>query len=101
MMEDNRSVDRRPLADQVRPHNGTGRPRPPGPEEQRGATATSGQQPEDQQSIRGMLRSPHFWILLIVMLAINWIMVPLFLPQPQNRVVLAYTFFKQQVASGN
>src|SRR5207249_3947336 len=77
------------------------RPRPPGPEEQRGATATSGSAGrDDQQDIRSMLRGPRFWIPLLVLLAVNWLLVPLFFPQPQDRVSVPYTFFKQQAAAG-
>ncbi|HEU5102001.1 MAG TPA: ATP-dependent zinc metalloprotease FtsH [Roseiflexaceae bacterium] len=100
-MEDNRSLDRRPRAGQVRPRGDNGRARPPGPEEQRGATATSGQRPEEQQDMRTTMRSPRFWIILLVLLAINWLLVPLLFPEPQDRVSVPYTFFKQQVASGN
>jgi cell division protease FtsH len=101
MIEDNHNRDRRPRAGQVRPRGDNGRARPPGPEEQRGATATSGQRPEDQQDMRTTMRSPRFWVTLLVLLAINWLLVPLLLPEPQNRVSVPYTFFKQQVASGN
>jgi cell division protease FtsH len=47
------------------------------------------------------MRSPRFWIMLLILLAINWLLVPLLLPEPQDRVTVPYTFFKQQVASGN
>src|SRR5262245_11252799 len=82
-------------------HGGQARPRPPGPEEGRGATATSGQRPEDRQDMRTTMRSPRFWITLLALLALNWLLVPLLFPQPQDRVTVPYTFFKQQVASGN
>jgi cell division protease FtsH len=90
---------------QVRPAgtgNGAGeRPRPPGPEEQRGATATSGQRPGDQPDMWGTMRAPRFWIVLLVLLAINWLIVPLLLPENQDRVTVPYTFFKSQVNAGN
>ncbi len=79
------------------------RPRPPGPEEKRGATATSkgagrdGQQPD----FRNTLRTRRFWITLLVLLLINWFLVPLLFPAPNDRVTVPYTFFKQQVAAGN
>ncbi len=101
MIRDNRSADRRPPAGQVRPRGDNGRARPPGPEEKRGATATSGKRPEDRQDMRTMVRSPRFWVVLLILLAINWLLVPLLFPEPRDRVVVPYTFFKQQVASGN
>ena len=101
MMGDNRSAGQRPRAGQIRPRSDNGRARPPGPEEKRGATATSGQRQDDQQNMWGTMRSPRFWVILLILLAINWLLVPLFLPEPQDRVTVPYTFFKQQVASGN
>jgi hypothetical protein len=47
-----------------------------------------------------MLRRPRFWIPLLMLLALIWLLAPLFLPQPQDRVTVPYTFFKQQVAAG-
>src|SRR5262245_19994715 len=94
MIEDNRSADRRPRAGQVRPRGDNDRPRPPGPEEQRGATATSGQRPKDQQDMRTAMRSPRFWVTLLILLALNWLLVPLLFPEPQDRVIVPYTFFK-------
>src|SRR6058998_3058169 len=75
------------------------RPRPPGPEEQRGATATSGGANRDDQrpDMRSMMRLPRFWITLLVLLAINALVVPLLLPEPQDRLTVSYTFSKQQV----
>ena len=103
MTEDNRSTDRRPPAGQVRPgaRGEDGRARPPGPEERRGATATSGGKPDDSQDMRNILRGPRFWVTLLILLAINWLLVPLLFPEPQDRVTVPYTFFKQQVAAGN
>jgi cell division protease FtsH len=73
--------------------------RPPGPEEQRGATATS--QPGPPPAQRGPLRSPVFWAILAVTLLLNWFLVPLLFPEPQDRMTVPYTFFKQQVAADN
>jgi cell division protease FtsH len=101
MIEANQNTEQRPRAGQIRPRGDTGRARPPGPEQQRGATATSSQRPEDQQGFRTTLRSPRFWVTLVILLAINWLLVPLLLPEPQDRVSVPYTFFKQQVAAGN
>jgi cell division protease FtsH len=47
------------------------------------------------------MRSPRFWVMLLVMLALNWLLVPLLLPEPQDRITVPYTFFKQQVVAGN
>jgi cell division protease FtsH len=77
------------------------RPRPPGPEERHGATASSGQQPTNPRDMRGMLRTPRFWITLLVLLAINYLLVPLLLPEAQDRITIPYTLFKQQVTAGN
>jgi len=101
MIGNNGSTARRPRAGQVRPRGENDRPRPPGPEQKRGATATSGQRPDDQQDFRTILRSPRFWVTLLVLLAINWLLVPLLLPEAQDRITVPYTFFKQQVAAGN
>ncbi len=74
--------------------------RPPGPEEQRGATATSGGDRRDPD-MRGMLRLPRFWVVLVVLLLLNWFVAPLLFPEPRDRVSVSYTLFKQQVAAGN
>ncbi len=80
------------------------RSRPPGPEERGGATATSGRNRDDdnqQPDFRNTMRQGRFWIILLVLLALNWLLVPLFFPEQQNRVTVPYTFFRQQVAAGN
>jgi cell division protease FtsH len=87
-----------PAAGRLAPDT-NGRPRPPGPEEKRGATATGGS--NDQPDMRSTMRTPRFWITLLVLLALNWFLVPLFFPEPQDRVTVPYTFFKQQVGAGN
>jgi cell division protease FtsH len=51
--------------------------------------------------MRGMMRAPRFWVVLLILLAINWLLVPLLFPEPRDRVTVPYTFFKQQVAAGN
>src|SRR6266540_1934286 len=103
MTQDNRSTDRRPPAGQVRPgaRGDNGRARPPGPEERRGATATSGGRPDNSENMRNMLRGPGFWVTLLILLAINWLLVPLLFPEPQDRITVPYTFFKQQVTDPN
>src|SRR5215212_5489615 len=98
-MSDGRNADRRaPSAPGRSPSDrdtNMARQRPPGPEEQHGATATSGNR-DDQQDMRGMVRAPRFWIVLLVLLALNWLLVPLLLPEVQDRITIPYTFFKQQ-----
>lgn len=103
MINGNHHTDRRPPADQVQPRTpgDSGRARPPGPEEQRGATATSADRPNDPQDLRRTIRSPRFWVTLVIVLAINWFLVPQLFPEPQDRITVPYTFFKQQVAAGN
>ena len=77
------------------------RPRPPGPEEKRGATATSRRPDQDKPGMMDTMRSPRFWVILLIMLAVNWLVVPLLFPEPHDRVTVPYTFFKQQVTAGN
>jgi cell division protease FtsH len=79
-----------------------GRPRPPGPEERRGATATSGDdRRKPQPSLGDVFRTPRFWITLVLLLALNWLLVPLLFPEPNDRVTVPYTFFREQVQAGN
>jgi cell division protease FtsH len=78
-----------------------GRPRPPGPEEQRGATATSGDQGDRPPTWLDTFRTPRFWISLLILLAVNWFLAPLLFPETTDRVTVPYTFFKQQVVAGN
>ena len=102
-MSNGRGADRQTPAQNGRPArdaSGRERLRPPGPEEQRGATATSGNA-KNQPDMRSMMRGPRFWIPLLVLLAINWLLVPLLFPETQDRVTVPYTFFKQQVTAGN
>ena len=47
------------------------------------------------------MRSSRFWIILLVLLALNWFLVPLLFPDTTNRIEIPYTLFKQQVAAGN
>src|SRR5215207_8465583 len=77
------------------------RPRPPGPEEQRGATATSGDQDGQRPSWLDTFRTPRFWVSLLLLLALNWFLAPLLFPETIDRVTVPYTFFKQQVLAGN
>jgi cell division protease FtsH len=77
------------------------RPRPPGPEEQRGATATSGGQGQQGPRWFDTFRTPRFWVTLLILLALNWFLAPLLFPETNDRVTVPYTFFKQQVTAGN
>jgi cell division protease FtsH len=79
----------------------SGRPRPPGPEEQRGATATSGDPGDRQPNWLDTFRTPRFWVTLLILLAVNWFLAPLLFPETIDRVTVPYTFFKQQVQAGN
>jgi cell division protease FtsH len=47
------------------------------------------------------MRSPRFWVTLLILLALNWFLAPLLFPTVQDRITVPYTFFKQQVAAGN
>jgi cell division protease FtsH len=82
---------------------GDGRPRPPGPEERGGATATrrNDQDDQPQPGMSSTLRSSRFWIVLLVLLALNWFLAPLLFSDGVNRIDVSYTFFKEQVAAGN
>src|SRR5262249_42152002 len=77
------------------------RPRPPGPEEKRGATATSGGQGDQGPSWLDTFRTPRFWVTLLILLALNWFIAPLLFPETNDRVTVPYTFFKQQVVADN
>src|SRR5829696_1975891 len=104
MMSDMRNADRG-SPDTSRRSNGdkpsSGRPRPPGPEEKRGATATSGGQDQPSTSWFDTFKTPRFWIMLLVLLVLNFFLVPLLFPETADRVTVPYTFFKQQVIAGN
>ncbi len=75
------------------------RRRPPGPEEKRGATATS--RGDRKPDLRSNLRLPRFWLLLVGLLLLNWFLAPILFPQPRDRVTVPFTFFKEQVEAGN
>src|SRR6266498_320072 len=62
------------------------------------------QQRRDQKRrapLPGRLRQPRFWIVMAILLALNGLLAPLLFPEPQDRITVPYTFFKQQVADGN
>src|SRR5690242_18488985 len=104
MMSDMRNGDRK-APDTGRRSNGdtaaSGRPRPPGPEEKRGATATSGGQDQPSTSWLDTFKTPRFWIMLLILLVLNFFLAPLLFPETNDRVTVPYTFFKQQVSAGN
>jgi hypothetical protein len=80
------------------------RPRPPGPEEKRGATATSPNRDNDDQKMPTLgerLRSPRTWLWLIATWLLIFLLQSVFLPQPADRTAISYTFFKEQVQAGN
>ena len=86
--------------------NNDTRPRPPGPEERGGATATRRNDREDQATsgipnIPNTMRSSRFWLVLIGLLALNWFLAPLLFPDTTNRIEIPYTTFKTQVEAGN
>jgi cell division protease FtsH len=89
--------DRRSIGDK----QADGRPRPPGPEEKRGATATSGGQDRPSTSWLDTFKTPRFWIMLLILLALNFFLAPLLFPETNDRVTVPYTFFKQQVIASN
>src|SRR5258706_10794159 len=78
---------------QPRPAGAAQSPRPP-----------ALQQSRDQNRrapLPSQLRQPQFWIVMLILLALNGLLVPLLFPEPQDRITVPYTFFKQQVADGN
>jgi len=104
MMSDKRNGDRGAPA---KGHRATddkqtdGRPRPPGPEEKRGATATSGGQDRPSTSWLDTFKTLRFWIMLLILLVLNFSLAPLLFPETNDRITVPYTFFKQQVLAGN
>ncbi|KAB8141517.1 ATP-dependent zinc metalloprotease FtsH [Chloroflexia bacterium SDU3-3] len=67
---------------------------PPG-----GSRATPNGAPPPQ--VPNPLRTWRFWILFMVLLGINYLILPMIFPEPHDRVEISYTFFKQQVQAGN
>jgi cell division protease FtsH len=71
------------------------RPRPPGPND---AQPSSGK----DNDAKNRMRPRPWWISFVLVLVLNWLIVQFFLPeQTQQRIDVPYTFFKQQVATGN
>ncbi len=71
------------------------RPRPPGPE----APRPTANQPRGKQR-PPMLEWPWL-VLLLIFLAANWLVVPLFFPEKSSRITVPYTTFRQQADAGN
>src|SRR6266508_1677461 len=68
-------------------------PRPPAPQQRRDQNPRA--------PLSSWLRQPRFWIVMAILLALNGLLAPLLFPEPQDRITVPYTFFKQQVADGN
>jgi cell division protease FtsH len=89
------SNGRVPTSSPSQPHPaGTAQPAKPSAPQHRGDQ-------KRRAPLPSRLRQPLFWIVMLILLALNWLLVPLFFPEPQDRITVAYTFFKQQVADGN
>jgi cell division protease FtsH len=73
------------------------RPRPPGPNDVQ-PTAAGDKKPAGL----GGMRPRPWWISFVLVLVLNYLLVQLFLPeQPQQRIDVPYTFFKDQVTGDN
>ncbi len=84
------------------PNNRDTRPRPPGPEERRGATATSGGNGAPKPpTLMDTLRSPRFWITLVAIGVLYFFILPIIFPTSNDRVTVSYTYFRDQVAAKN
>ena len=82
---------------QPTPPSQNGRPRPPGPEERRGATATSGGDGPKPPTMMDTLRSPRFWITVVAIGILYFFILPIIFPANNDRVTLSYTAFREQV----
>ncbi len=83
------------------PANRNNRPRPPGPEERRGATATSGDNPPKPPTLLDTLRSPRFWITVVAVGLLYFYILPIIFPPKNDRLTLSYTHFREQVTLKN
>lgn len=77
------------------------RPRPRGPEEPRWTTSTGPGGSRRAPKMRDRLRSPRFWLAALGIWLLFLFLEQLFLPRPNDRLLISYTFFRQQVAAGN
>ena len=68
--------------------------RPPGPEQPRHAN-------KDEPQRRWPPRVSWPWLLLLVLVGLNYIVVPYIVPDQNDRITIPYTTFKQQVDAGN
>ncbi len=97
--DDARAASPRPEQAPARPQD-TALTRPPGPEEPRG-TAGSGGGRGNRPSFTDALGSRRFWLAFLFVALANWFLVPVLFPEPQDRITVPYTVFKQQVEAGN
>ena len=92
---------------QAPPNPTTGRdtrPRPPGPEERRGATATnkgSSNETPKPPTLMDTLRSPRFWITMVIIGILYFFLIPQIFPTGNDRVTLSYSAFRDQVTQKN
>jgi len=80
------------------------RPRPPGPEERRGATATnkgSNNETPKPPTLMDTLRSPRFWITMVIIGILYFFLIPQIFPTNNDRVTVSYTTFRDQVTKKN
>jgi cell division protease FtsH len=73
------------------------------PFQQPKASSAGPQKPDDKQpNLLAPMRRPNFWVTLLLLFALNYFLINLLFPDPQEEIVtISYTFFKQQVAAGN
>ena len=57
--------------------------------------------PSTPTPARNPLQSWRFWAVFLGLLALNYLLLPLFFPDQNPRLSISYTYFKQQVAAGN
>jgi cell division protease FtsH len=77
------------------------RPRPPGPESRRGTAMRNSGHNRSHTTMGDHLRSPRFWIAALVVWLIVLVLEQFLLPRPPDRLLVSYTFFRQQVTAGN
>jgi cell division protease FtsH len=80
------------------------RPRPPGPEERRGATATnrgSDNETPKPPTLMDTLRSPRFWITMAIIGLLYYFLIPQIFPTNSDRVTISYSAFRDQVTKKN